>query len=80
MKNLRTYTKLSQLLPLQKMNNTRYIVEVEILDTLNRPKKKRILGVWKSSEDIPYDLIRLANNKAYPGCGVEIKVNAYQGP
>jgi hypothetical protein len=80
MKNLRTSTKPLHLPPQRKMNNTRYIVEVEILDTLNRPKRKRILGVWKSAEDIPYDLIRRANNLAYPGCGVEIKVNAYEGP
>lgn len=64
----------------RRMINTRYIVEVKILDAINRPKKKRILGVWESSERIPYDLIRKANEAAYPGCGVEIQVTAYEGP
>ena len=61
-------------------NLTRNIVEVEILDKMNRPKRKRILGVWGENEVIPYDLIRSANEKKYPGCGVQIKVNVYQGP
>lgn len=50
------------------------------MDTLNRPKKKKILGVWADSEQIPYDKIRYANNLAYPGCDVEIKVTTYEGP
>ena len=78
MRSLRTFTKPSPRHP--KMINTRYIVEVKILDAINRPKKKRILGVWESSESIPYELIRKANERAYPGCGVEIQVTAYEGP
>jgi len=79
MRSLRTFMKPLPRHP-QRMNNTRYIVEVQILDAINRPKKKRILGVWGDAEKIPYDLIRRANSIAYPGCSIEIKVNAYEGP
>ena len=57
--------------------NTRYIVEVRILDTLNRPKKHRILGVWKTLEDVPVAKIRTANERAYPSSKVEVKINPY---
>ena len=62
------------------LNSLRHIVEVEILDKMNRPKKKRILGVWKDLNEVPFDLIRRANNVAYPGCEVNIKVTPYEGP
>jgi hypothetical protein len=61
-------------------NQIRNIVEVHILDAMNRPKKKRILGVWGETQTIPFDLIRSLNEKKYPGCGVEIKVHVYEGP
>lgn len=57
--------------------NTRYIVEVRILDTLNRPKKHRILGVWQTLDDVPVAKIRMANERAYPLSKVEIKINPY---
>lgn len=62
------------------LNSLRHIVEVEILDTMNRPKKKRILGVWKDLNTVPFDLIRKANKAVYPGCDINIKVTAYEGP
>ena len=62
------------------MISLRHIVEVEILDSINRPKKKRILGVWNDLEGIPFDSIRKANEIAYPGCGVIVKVTSYEGP
>lgn len=62
------------------LNFARNIVEVEIHDTMGRPKKKRILGVWGQKQEIPYDLIRSLNAKKYPGCDIEIKVTVYEGP
>ena len=61
-------------------NTSRRIVEVEILDKMNRPKRKRILGVWVNDESIPFDLIRKANSLAHPGCEIKINVNVYEGP
>lgn len=57
--------------------STRYIVEVRILDTLNRPKKHRILGVWQTLDDVPVAKIRMVNEKVYPFSKVEIKINPY---
>jgi hypothetical protein len=62
------------------MLNTRNIVEVQIINSLGRVRKKRILGVWKNAEDIPFDKIRMVNEKVYRGCTVEVKVTAYEGP
>ena len=61
-------------------NLSRGIVEVEVLDTMGRPKRKRVLGVWKNDEDIPFRKIRRANELAYPGCEIQVKVNVYEGP
>lgn len=57
--------------------NTRYIVEVRILDTLNRPKKHRIIGVWQNLDDVPVARIRMLNENAYPSSKVDIKINPY---
>lgn len=81
MKNLRTSTKLSPPRRLQPMlNSTRYIVEVKILDTIGRPKRDRILGVWGDLNKVPYDLIRKANGMKYPGCEIQIDTHVYEGP
>lgn len=59
------------------MFSTRYIVGVKLMDTLNRPVKETILGVWPALEQIPVDLIRKVNEQAYPDKRVHVYVNAY---
>jgi hypothetical protein len=59
------------------MFSTRYIVGVKLMDTLNRPVKETILGVWPTLEQIPVDLIRKVNEQVYPDKQVHVYVNAY---
>jgi hypothetical protein len=81
MKNSKTCMKPSPpRRPLKMLNSTRYIVEVKILDTIGRPKRDRILGVWGDLSKIPYDLIRKANGIKYPGCEIQIDTHVYEGP
>lgn len=59
------------------MYDTRFIVEVCLLDSVNRVKKSKVLGVWKSLEDVPVNAIRWVNEKVYPQNKVEIRINPY---
>ena len=59
------------------MYDTRFIVEVRLLDSVNRVKKSKVLGVWKTLEDVPVDSIRWVNEKVYPLNKVEIRINPY---
>lgn len=59
------------------MYDTRFIVEVRLLDSVNRVKKSKILGVWKALEDVPVNSIRWVNEKVYPQNKVEIRINPY---
>ena len=59
------------------MFSIRYIVGVKLMDTLNRPVKETILGVWPTIDQVPVDLIRRANEQAYPDKQVHVYINAY---
>jgi hypothetical protein len=59
--------------------DVRYIVEVELHDSLNRAQKSRIIGVWRNAEDVPVERIRAINQRVHPTKEIEIKIHPYSG-
>jgi hypothetical protein len=59
------------------LNTTIFIVEAMLLDSMNRIKKSRVIGVWRDLKDVPVDKIRRANELAYPKNKVEVKIHPY---
>jgi len=57
--------------------DTRYIVEVELHDSLNRAQKSRIIGVWRTPESVPVEKIRAVNRHMHPGKQIEIRIHPY---
>jgi hypothetical protein len=58
-------------------NTTIFIVEAMLIDSLNRVKKSRIIGVWRALEDVPVDKIRRANEIAHPDKKLMAKIHPY---
>jgi len=52
----------------------RYVVEVRLLDSMNRVRRSRVIGVFPTLEKIPVNEIRLVNEKHYPNQKIDISI------